>query len=99
MDGLDCAVTDSTETEIKCLREAKADPSASTQLETDPLVVDPQVNGWIGGAGFKYEKYALGPTSYADWKAASDAGTLSSYTLLESGVRHELWMPLSVESG
>ena len=30
---------------------------------------------------------------------ASDAGTLSSYTLLESGVRHELWLPKAVEEG
>ena len=57
------------------------------------------MNGWIKGAGFRYEKYQLGPSSYADWKTASDAGTLSGYTLLESGIRHELWMPKNVESG
>ena len=53
----------------------------------------------MAGSGFKYQKYSLGPNSYSDWKSLSDLGTLPAQNLLEDGVRHELWMPLGVESG
>lgn len=85
VDGLACSITESTENSITCNRAAKTDASSS-QLETDS---GSQVNGWIGGSGFRYWKYEVSsstPSSYSTWKDSLDNG--DSYTPLESGIRN-----------
>ena len=72
------------------MRAPKVDPAATTELT---VASGTPVNGWIGGSGFKYWKYEIqegDPQSYSEWKTALDADP-SPYSVLEEGIRHELW--------
>lgn len=73
VDGVPCAVTDSTSTSITCTRAAM-NGATSTLLSTD---ASPQVNGWIKGSGFSYTRYDYDSrfTTYSSLKTALDAGT------------------------
>ena len=76
VDTVPCDVISSSITEITCQIQEN-DLSSSSLLETDS---GNQTYGYIGGAGFKYERWDitnLGTRTYAGLKAALDSGSHS----------------------
>ena len=89
VDGVNCPVSASTITEIKCRLDARS--SASTKkIPTNSS--SPQGDAYLGGSGFKYYKYdvsSLSPRTYAGLKDAVDTSA-GSITLLEEKTIGEL---------
>ena len=88
VDGVNCAISTSTLTEIAC-RVASKQPTDSAQLTSNAAA---PVNNYVAGTGFKYDRYdisGLVTRNLAGFKTAVDAGS-AELTLIESGHVAEL---------
>jgi hypothetical protein len=85
VDGVNCIVTESTLSEIKCKLEKKT--TQNSILSTSETI---QKNAYESGSGFFYQRYdntLISPKTIAKFKELLDAGTIDPTTLLDSGVR------------
>lgn len=91
VDGVNCAISSSTLTQIAC-RVASKQPTDSAQLSSNS---GSPVNNYISGVGFKYYRYnisGLVNRNIGGFKAAVNAGS-AELTLIESGHIAELETP------
>ena len=89
VDGVNCVVSESTLSEIKCKLEKKTTQNSilNTNINTN------QKNAYESGSGFFYQRYnntLMSPRTIAKFKQMLDAGTIDQSTLLDSGVRGEI---------
>ena len=73
MDDVGCEVTAATTNRISCTLGKK-----TTLLQKLPTDATSQVDGFIGGSGFKYEKYDIGDLSVKNYQNLKDAIDTSS---------------------
>ena len=88
VDAIPCDVLSSTVDTITCHLQKK-DFSVTSQLETDSMN---QVDGYISGVGFNYERWSIGSLwekNFAGLKRALDSGS-HSMLLRERSIKAEL---------
>jgi hypothetical protein len=86
VDGIDCKITESTLSEIKCRLDPQ-DPSKSTKLQSS--VGSSPKNPYYSGSGYFYQRWninGLSDQTAVGFKAALDANSLSNSAKIDEKI-------------